>query len=84
MAGRSPQQLAFVTVLLDANGGYVAGKESVMDLSLTAATLASFRRKGLDAAVSFNVPKGRYQVREVAREAVHNLLATSNTPVAAQ
>jgi VWFA-related protein len=80
-SGRHVQQLTFVTLLEDSQGNYVAGKQSVMDLALTSATLTNFRNNGFGATVSFSVPKGSYQVREVIREAVQNRMSVSNTPV---
>jgi VWFA-related protein len=78
--GRSVQQLTLATVLQDSNGTYVAGKQSVMNFALTAPTLATLRRNGFTATVSFIVPDGQYRVREVALEAVENHIATSTTP----
>ena len=42
--GRHVQQIVFLTTLLDANGGFVTGKESIMDLALTDEKLASLGR----------------------------------------
>jgi AICAR transformylase/IMP cyclohydrolase PurH len=39
---------------------------------------------GLRAATYFIAPKGSYRIREVVREAVHNGMAASFTPVKAQ
>jgi VWFA-related protein len=83
-ADRYLQQLTFVSVLEDSAGNYVAGKQAVMDLLLSAPTLASFKSKGLRATLSFTVPAGSYRLREVIREAVQDHLAASNTPVIIQ
>jgi VWFA-related protein len=82
--GHNLQELTFVTILEDADGHYLAGKQAVMDLNLAPATLASFRSKGFRAVTSFAVPRGTYQVREVVREAVENRLAAVNIPVNAK
>jgi VWFA-related protein len=79
---RQVQQLTFVTLLQDGQGHMIAGKEAVMDLSLTPATLADMQAKGIKAGVTLTAPAGSYQVREIVREAVENHMAASNTPVA--
>jgi VWFA-related protein len=82
--GKSLQQLTFVSVLEDANGNFVEGKQTVMDLVLAPATRATMEATGIKAAISFVVPKGDYLVREVIREAVHNRFAASTTTVPAR
>jgi len=81
LAGRSMQQLTFVTVLRDSSGNYVSGKQAVMDLALTPAKLAEFRAGGIRTAVTFDAPKGSYQVREIVREAGQNRMAASTIPI---
>jgi VWFA-related protein len=80
-AGRHVQELTFVTVVRDKGGKYVNGAETVMDLTLTPATFAEMQAKGIKSDVSFSLPRGSYQVREVVREAVHNYFAAVDTPV---
>jgi hypothetical protein len=82
--GRFIQQLTLVTVMEDAQGSMVDGKQSVMDLAVTPETLAGFRAKGLHAETSFTLPKGMYRVREVVREAVDNRMSASRTAVQVQ
>ena len=82
--GHNLQELTFVTILEDAAGNYVSGKQAVMDLNLAPATLASFRSKGFRAATSFSLPRGNYLVREVVREAVEDRIAAVNVPVDAK
>lgn len=79
--GASLQQLTFVTVLEDAAGNFVEGKQAVMDMRLSAATRADLEAKGIKAATFFLAPKGSYRVREVIREAVHNQMAASFSTV---
>jgi VWFA-related protein len=79
--GASVQQLTFVTVLEDAAGNYMQGKQAVMDLVLTNATRAQLEEKGLKAATSFLVAEGNYRIREVIREAIHNQLTASESPI---
>ena len=55
--GRRVEELTFLTVLEDADGHFVAGQQSVMDMALTSGTLAEKRQKGIQAATSFAVPQ---------------------------
>lgn len=80
-AGRHKQQLTFVAVLEDTLGGFVAGKEAVMDMELTDATLADLQAHGIRTSLSFTVPKGSYVVRSLVREATAGKLNTTATPV---
>jgi VWFA-related protein len=82
--GASVQQLTFVTVLEDAQGNYLEGKQAVMDMNLTSETRSDLDAKGIKAATSFVVPTGSYRIREVIREAVQNRLAALSTPVEAR
>jgi VWFA-related protein len=79
--GRHLQQIVFLMTLLDANGGFVAGKESIMDLALTDEKLASLKKDGLKTVATLNAPAGSYQVRTVVREGMKGGLAASTTPV---
>lgn len=78
---RHVQELTFVTIVQDRAGNFIEGKQAVMDLALTPATLAKFQSKGIEASTSFSPPKGAYQVREVIREAVENHMSASNSPI---
>ena len=80
-AGRHKQQLTFVAVVEDASGGFVAGKEAVMDLELTDATLADLCAHGVRTSLSFLTPKGTYVVRSVVREASVGKLSATTRPV---
>jgi VWFA-related protein len=80
--GRHWEQLTFLTVLEDAQGNFVAGKQSLMDLALLPATLAKFRKEGIRAAVSFPAPAGSYRVRQVVREAAQNRVWASTAAIA--
>lgn len=73
MEKRRIEELTFLTVLEDSQGNFVEGKQSVMDMALTSATLAEKVQKGIHAATSFPVPRpGSYRVREVIREATQD------------
>lgn len=77
--GRSFQQLTFVTVLQDASGAYVTGRQAVMDLALTPTRLAQLKRDGIRAALVLYAPQGRYRLREVVREAGRNHISATTT-----
>jgi hypothetical protein len=79
--GRRVEELTFLTVLEDAQGNFVAGKQSIMDMALTPASLAKLRQKGIQAATSFPAPPGSYRVREVVREAVENRVWAAAAPI---
>jgi len=71
-SGRHVEELTFLAVLADAQGNFIAGKQSVMGLALLPATVARLRKNGIQTITSFAVPPGAYRVREVVREAVEN------------
>jgi VWFA-related protein len=75
------QQLTFVTSIADEHGNFVTGKQAVMDLRLSTATLARLQSRGIQATMKFSLPKGQYVVREVVRELVQDHLSALNTPV---
>jgi VWFA-related protein len=79
--GRHFQQLVFLTTLLDSTRGFVAGKESIMELALGEEKLASMKKDGLKAIVTLSAPAGVYVVRAVVREGVKGNLATIGAPV---
>ena len=77
--GLSLQELTFLTLLEDAGGNFIAGKQSVMDLRLSEGKLAELQKDGLHAATTFSLATGSYRVREIVREVVENRIAASNT-----
>jgi len=79
--GRHMQQLVFLMTLLDANGGFVTGKESIMDLALTDEKLASLKKDGLKTVATLNAPAGIYQVRTIVREGMKGGLTASTSAV---
>jgi VWFA-related protein len=78
--GRHTQQIVFLTALLDSNGGFVTGEESIMELALTDERLASLR-KGFKVVGTLTAPAGSYQVRTVVRENTTGRLAASTAAV---
>ena len=79
--GRHVQQLVLLTALLDRNGGFVTGVESILDLALTDATLASFQKDGLKTVATLHAPPGIYQVRTVLREGMKGNLGEQTATV---
>ena len=79
--GRHMQQIVFLMALLDANGNFVTGKESIMDLALSDEKLASFKKSGLKTVATLSAPPGVYQVRTVIREGMKGGLSASTAPV---
>jgi VWFA-related protein len=79
--GRHMQQIVFLMTLLDTNGGFVTGKESIMELALTDEKLAALKKGGLKTIATLNAPAGIYQVRTVVREGMKGGLAASTTAV---
>jgi VWFA-related protein len=79
--GRYLQQIVFLTALLDSKGGFLAGKESVMDLALTPEKLASMKKDGLKTIATLNAAPGVYQVRTIVREGIKGSLAAATMAV---
>jgi VWFA-related protein len=73
------QQLTFVTAIENGQGNFITGKQAVMDLRVTPATLASMQASGIHAVESFSLPEGDYTVREIVRELVQDHMAASST-----
>jgi hypothetical protein len=79
--GRHAQQLVFLVTLLDSNGEFIGGKESIMELALTDSKLASMKQSGLTTVATLDAPPGVYQVRTIVREAMKGALAATSTAV---
>jgi VWFA-related protein len=79
--GRHMQQIVFLMILLDVDGNFVTGKESIMELAITEEKLASLKRTGLKTVATLNAPAGMYQVRTVIREGMNGGLTASTTAV---
>jgi VWFA-related protein len=79
--GRHMQQIVFVTALLDPNGGFVTGEESIMDLALTDEKLASFQETGLTAIANLHAHTGIFQIRTIVREGMKGNLAADSAPI---
>lgn len=79
--GRHAQQLVFLVSLLDSNGEFVSGKESIMDLELTDSKLTSMKQSGLTTFATLDAAPGVYQVRTIVREAMKGALAAMTAAV---
>lgn len=79
--GRHMQQIVFLTALLDPNGAFVTGEESIMELALTSEKLASLKKTGLTAVATILTAPGQFRVRTIVREGVKGSLAALATPV---
>jgi VWFA-related protein len=79
--GRHGQQIVFLMTLLDARGGFVTGKEAVMDLALSDERLASMKRDGLKGVVTLSAAPGAYRVRAIVREGMAGKLSAWTVPV---
>lgn len=83
-SGMSLQQLAFVTLLEDAAGNFMEGKQATMDMIVTSAKRSQLEADGIKAVTSFVAPKGSYRVREVIREALRNRFVATDAVVEAR
>jgi hypothetical protein len=79
--GRHMQQIAFLMTLLDAEGNFVTGKESIMELALTDEKLASLKKDGLKTIATLSAPAGVYRVRTIVREGMKGGLTALTTAV---
>ena len=79
--GRHLEELTFLTVLEDAQGSFLSGKQSVMDLAVLPPTLARYRKSGIQVATCFPAKRGSYRVREVIREATQDHVWASTASI---
>lgn len=68
-SGARTQQITFVAVLLDEQGVFVTGRESVIDMALKEGTYARLLEQGVNAVVRLEAPPGIYRLRVVVEEA---------------
>ena len=78
---RQTQKLTIVAVVLDKDGGFVAGKRSELQLSLRNATFTELAKNGFTTAMTINAPAGSYRVRAVAEDAFEGKLAAATGAV---
>jgi hypothetical protein len=67
-------------VLLDSNGGFLTGEESIMDLALTAEKLASMNKTDLTAIATLPAHPGVYQIRAIVHEGMRGKIAAQTSP----
>jgi VWFA-related protein len=79
--GKSLNTLTVITVVFDATGNYVDGKQRVLDLKLQDATLAKLTQLGLNIKTSFSVKPGTYLVREVVQDSESSLISALSSQV---
>lgn len=83
---RRTQRLTIVAILRDAQGSFVTGKRSELELSLKDATFQQFEKNPFSVALTLNAPPGNYTVRAVAQEALESTqsAATNQTQILPQ
>ncbi len=78
---RQTQKLTIVAVVLDKDGGFVAGKRSELQLSFRDATYRGLAKTGFTTAMTIKAPPGSYRVRAVALDALEGKLSAASGAV---
>jgi hypothetical protein len=78
---RHAGRLIIVTALFDMQNHFLAGAETVMDMSLKDSTRAQIAHDGVDAKLTLQAPPGNYRLREVVQDVVGGKMATLTQPV---
>ena len=81
---RHVDMLTFVTVLLDAQGKIVTGKEAQMRLALKAESFERFSKSGIGGGMSLEASAGEYRLRVVVEEALHGEISATTKNVQIQ
>lgn len=68
-SGVRTQQITFIAVLLDEQGVFVTGRESVIDMAFKEGTYARLLEQGVNSVVRLEAPPGIYRLRTVVEEA---------------
>ncbi len=76
--------LTFVTVLFDAQGKIVTGKEAQMRLALKAESFERFAKSGIGGGMLLEAPAGQYRLRVVVEEALHGQMSATSQSVQIQ
>lgn len=79
--GRYVELLTVVTVLFDAQGNMVVGKEAQMNLALKPETFARFSKSGINGRMALEAPAGSYRLRVVVQEAVRGQMSATTQDV---
>jgi VWFA-related protein len=78
---RRTQKLTIVAVVLDKDGGFVAGQRSELQLSFRDATFRELSKTGFTTAMTVKAPPGSYRVRAVALDALEGKLSAASGAV---
>jgi hypothetical protein len=78
---RRTQKLTIVAVVLDKDGGFVAGQRSELQLSFRDATFRELSKTGFTTAITVKAPPGSYRVRAVALDALEGKLSAASGAV---
>ena len=81
MEKRPVALVPFVAVLYAPEGGFVTGKEAVMDLSLKPESYERFLMTGITGTMSLEAPPGAYRLRIVVQEAVGGKMSATSKDV---
>ena len=80
-SGSGPKRLTFIAALLDEQGGFVTGREGVVDLALKGTTLARLANDGLNVRIQMQAPPGTYRLRFVIEDTSEGKLTASSQTV---
>lgn len=75
-SGSRTQKITFVAALLDEQGVFVTGRESVIDMAFKESTYARLLEQGVNAVVQLEAPPGIYRLRCVVEEAGESRVST--------
>ncbi len=75
-SGARTQKITFIAALLDEQGVFVTGRESVIDMAFKESTYARLLEQGVNAAVQLEAPPGIYRLRCVVEEAGESRVST--------
>jgi VWFA-related protein len=68
-SGARTQQITFIAALLNEQGVFVTGRESVIDMAFKESTYTRLLEQGVNAVVQLEAPPGIYRLRGVVEEA---------------
>lgn len=80
-SGSGPKRLTFVAALLDEQGGFVTGREGVVDLALKETTVVRLANDGLNVRLQIEAPPGTYRLRFVIEDASEGKVTASTQAV---
>jgi VWFA-related protein len=75
------KRLTFIAALFDDRGGFVTGREGIVDLALKGSTLARLANDGLNVRVQIEAAPGTYHLRFVIEDASAGKLTASTQAV---